>query len=257
MYRFIDLNQLEHVLDTKSFLLKLPSTWKDKYEGFPYAKLDCEEGKRKVQTYFARHGIGFNEDIIRILKTTVYCLCFTKCRESSAHWDAYYSHSDVVRIQVNKPNFCKEFCDGRFGVLKSVKYVVDTESEKFLMKTLKEIVLVKSARTVQTKPARGYLFKRARQFRWEEEVRYLLYDPLNLTIPDPASNQFVFNTNPSLNRTKLKEAISRGWRCENNELVTSVLVHPDASDVFCERVEKICENHEISFLGKSKMNDAP
>jgi hypothetical protein len=257
MYRFIDEKQLMMSLENKSFLVKLPLVWKDKWEGFPYSLLDNEAGKVKIQRYFERNGIPFEPGIISILKNTVYCLCFTKCSESSALWDTYYNHCDVVRIEVDKIQFRKELCDDHFTYLKPIEYVLEPNSEPFLMQTLKKIVRKKTHGMTKTQPIYGFIFKRRETFSWEKEIRFLWYRPSNLSIPVQNSNQTIFNLNPSLNKTEIESEVYRNWKCNTNKLIKSVLVHPDASMAFCEKIRKICDKHEIIFLGKSKMNDAP
>lgn len=258
LYRFINEEKLHNLFDTSSFELKLPLKWKDKWEGFPFELLDNEKGRLKVKQYLEKNNIPFHQDIITILKEAIYCLCFTKTDESEALWNAYYNHNSVVRIEIEKKNFISEFDSGNHSELTDVTYVKDSITESFLLKILSNII-ISTETGAKTFPMKGYTFKREKEYFWENECRFLFYETKNLTLERPDSGQQIFCTQANMNiggnSVPDKKVITMS--CPLNEMIKSVLVHPDADRSFCENIEKMCKSVGVYYLGKSTMNSPP
>lgn len=252
------MEQLCHLFDTCSFRLKRPQLWKDKWEGFPFELLDNEKGKENITRYLEKNKILFHADIITLLKETVYCLCFSKIGESEAHWNTYYKDTNVVRIEIEKQIFINEFAKENNSKIEDVTYFEESITESFLMKKLGTII-VPIPNGAKTFPMNGYTFKRKQQYGWEDECRFLLYDPRNLTLKRPGSGQIVFNTHPSMNiggDTVPDEKVIK-MECPINKMIVSILVHPDADECFCKEIEELCKEASVNYSGKSTMNNHP
>jgi len=258
LYRFINLEQLQNIFTSSSFRLKRPILWKDKWEGFPFELLDNIEGKKKVKQYLEENRIPFHQDIISILKDTIYCLCFSKTDESEALWNTYYRDACVVRVEIDRKKFLSEFNFGTHSELLDVAYVNDSITESFLMERLRTII-VPISNGAQTDPMKGYTFKRENAYKWEDECRFLFYDPKNLTLKRPGSGQQIFNTQPEMNidGASVPDEKVIEMPCPLNEMIISVLVHPDADNLFCKKIEEMCKNVCVNYSGRSTMNNPP
>lgn len=258
LYRFINIKQLDSLFTNNSLRLKRPVLWKDKWEGFPFELLDNEEGKQKVKHYLDKNEIHFHEDIITILKETIYCLCFSKTSESEALWNTYYDNTNVVRIEMKKQKIKKYLDFGAHSDLVDVSYVDCSITGAFLMEVLSTII-VPIQNGAKIFPIKGYTFKRKQQYNWENECRFICYDPSNLTLNRPGSRQKILHTQSSINiRTNSvpDEKVIK-LACPINELIGSVLVHPDSDKLFGNKIEKMCKNLGVNYLGKSTMNKPP
>ena len=94
------------------------------------------------------------------------------------------------------------------------------------------------------------------RFEWEKEIRHLCYDPNNLTFRDEGSRQLVFHTGrPAI--SEIPGSILKPISCPLNEIITSVLVHPEAKAGVSDLVEAICERSSLNFEGRSSLYSSP
>jgi len=75
----------------------------------------------------------------------------------------------------------------------------------------------------------------------------------------PSSGQRIFNTHANMNITgdSVPNKKMIPMSCPLNEMIESVLVHPDADKSFCIEIQAMCKNVGVNYLGKSTMNCPP
>jgi hypothetical protein len=256
IYRFVNFTQLQSLFNDGIFILRRPVLWEDKWEGFPFKILDNSSGRQKISEYFKQENIPFNRDIIAILKNTIYCLCFTKLAESETLWNTYYNHYEVARIEVNKDVFIKNFVVGIYREFLDVEYVPESQiTESYLLNLIISKIVFRDGIQTKTIPTNGYRFKIKERYQWEDECRFLIYEPKNLTMKSDHLKQKVFNIQPEMNLENgiIKDKIELKILKPLNEIIKSILVHPHASDSFCNKVKSMCKIAKVPYLGRSKI----
>lgn len=232
-------------------VLKRPQLWKDPYEGFPFRFLESEQGLLIVNDYFRQNDIFFYDDILSVLKDTIYCLCFTKTPESEAMWKSYNYNTQSLRLSFDFNEIYNIQVNNNYFNLVNVKYS-DKEMLKYDLRKYLKTIIYKKNNNIILKPYNGFIIKR-REFIHENECRLLFYNTNSLLGKNDITKTKIFY----LGETKIDHSIITDTyklnMIDNEISIKSVLLHPDYNDFDTNNISQLCSENNIEFLGKSKL----
>ena len=301
LYRFIPFQELVDICETPcKIVLKSPSLWDDNYEGYFYRKLMHEESMSEMfvrfNTLIKDSDLDIDGDlqinitnskqktILAMLRYStlyylIFCISWSKKRESDALWRIYNHNNKSLRISTKINNF------------KKIEYlnfnVVDYKTHLGLKKVLDEILV----RNINTNHLTFKLFMpfclKRKEFHHESEVRMFYFHKLptipilNLIRSDKHNAEdlnFIikgiktcFDESGSFITSNYKKLLSvylspfkdkensvvpielKKYNIAPKDIIDDVMVHPLASDYYVDIIEKYCERFKIDFLGKSKL----
>ena len=249
IYQTLEWRRLKEMLDRKRILFKNPLTYHDAWESFMFRKYVWEEGKDESQLQLTECGKNF------------YCSCWSVCDESDGIWNnrirgrsinKTYSkpHKSVdyqavkiettvgdLMVHLGLDKICplqdiwKNFRIGRVGYF-----------DEFKLRTFKEqsLSLIESRNAFSL----GYylpclimqsLFMKRKHFEYEQEVRLLLIDNIELKSLQRRKSGVFLQTNPC-------------------QWIHEVVVHPDCLEKDYKDIRNQLYQYGIDRVVKSPLS---
>ncbi|MES2050061.1 MAG: hypothetical protein V4447_16800, partial [Pseudomonadota bacterium] len=238
-------------------------TWHDPYEGFILKALRSIEGQNRIAKWLDRRGYlnlpsGDAMSILEYLHKTVHMQSWTKKEQSQAMWKLYHHIGETVRISTSVDKIKK--LEGILIVpIKYKKLTLDNELSHVFKRNKLEY---------------GEIFARkSKEYSHEEEIRLMSSIDLTLIKKAPLdilsfphetikeafqslvemgaiSNE---SLEDSMSDFRKKACIKRISIAGIDNFIESVMVPPDASNEFTEKVRLYCEANGLPFEGKSKL----
>lgn len=234
LYRYLPFHRFIQILFNKELTLISPSKWPDQYEQYWLKQLETEAGKEALQDY-AKQFNGDNtsnaekiEKLNSLICRNVYCLCFSKERDSEVLWNAHADNNRAIMIQTTEEKVL-HIADGYNATVQEVKYDLEQAD---MRKSFLEKFQIQKGSTSLIDVDDLFLHKR-KIFSYEQEIRFLVYG--------------YGNKGPVL---KLKAA-------NLTDLIDGVMVHPLADEAHVSLIEMLCSKFGIEFLGKSTVYEFP
>ena len=276
LYKYIGIDKFYNMLNEKCFYLVNPSKWDDPYENFilrafePKSERqhDIDYSDRLYMKVLKKCKARCEDDItvknmlaqIYYLSKTVFCTCMinenSEEREmgSDAMWRSYSNEKRSIRFEYDFDNILddKEYyeVEGEIIAAKEVNY--------------HEIDIDALIRTITSYDGDVYstLFYKRETFRYENEVRLIVPQTLNLFLSDKDSE--MFSKLPIDSRCDFVERFNDIFPVKVGEYkkikfdikkVKNVLIHPLAEESTIFIVKQMCEKFGLPEPKKSLLYD--
>ena len=228
--RYMSLQRFAEILFNKELTLVSPSLWNDKYESYISQIIQTEDGKSRLRDYLTRR---FNTDddknnemneFVQLVCNCTHCLCFSKDIDSEVMWNAYNFNNQTIMLKTTD----RKLQSIDYTIYTSVSDVEYDLEEHGIDEMCKQLEVKDECLSVKNSH-RFFLHKR-RCFSYENEIRIIYTAAQN------------------------KGKKTSSFPIDNlSEFIDGIMVHPLATDEYTALIEKICEDFEISFLGRSKI----
>lgn len=227
LYRYLSLQAFCELLYNKELTFKQPKKWPDQYEGYCYKLLETDEGKRKIDEIISRKVFPEKQkevikNTIRLLGSSLYCVCFSRNRDAEVMWNAYSYNKQAIMIEIDTIRLPDS---DPYPFECPVEYDLEDGVESFWETNLSKL----NHSAVFDQPHKALTHKR-KCFSYENEVRLIIQD-----ISNP-------------NEGKLKYPVDN-----ISMFITGVMVHPLATAEYTQMIETLCSVFSLHFLGKSKV----
>jgi len=269
LYRYTTRARLEEIVRTKELVFVSPSRWNDSCDGYVYAAMKTEVGRRVVHTALERNlkaeYVAASFNLLDAFDTSVFGLSWTRLSDDMAAWDSYARGDDVLRLEISRDSVLQLEDVGAFDVEYTNAVDLDREIEEIF-------------------PGAGQIFnheklvciKRA-GLSFEQEVR-LLTRPDFLEVERmanaPAGDKMLQGALHSAfadgqigaeeYHTGLKEISEADKHLATqkaisfvhiSDFISSVMFHPRAPGPSNESLAAFCAANGIQYLGRSKLDE--
>lgn len=262
IYRFISFESFVDLIQKRELAFINPTLWDDPYEGFIFAAMETETGKKRILNFLSKNFPKNQIPTLAILETfypNLFAQSWTKKDESDALWRIYSHGSKALRIETSLSKI-EELKKVR---AKDVIYVdkLDLHSElKGLFSNNGNTMELDKAITVKRSS-----FSHEKEVRLIHDIEQLILPPRNPKMEKlmPLALKALLEKG-EISRDEYKNGIKNLSPVHSDGIkhvpfghienfIQSVMVHPLAPDWYAETVKDFCTKNKIKFLGKSKL----
>ncbi len=225
--RYISFNRFCEMLFFKELSLVSPELWNDKYENYILQVLKAEDGAERLKNdiiiakEFSEEHATWLVNFIKMVCSSVRCLCFSRSYDSEVMWNAYNNNNQTImlvtddhRVESINPDF----------EIRIVKYDLEQIGYKSFLCTLPSHIDDSYLRNTYE------LFIHKREFfSYENEVRVI-------NLEDTKAPKVKSYPVPSL-----------------SDFISGVMVHPLADERYTLLIRKMCREFGLVFLGRSRI----
>lgn len=252
IYRFISFETFVDMIMKQSLTFVHPSLWDDPYELFFIKSKLIKEIDSVVSISTER----LIETILhQIITNKLYCQSWTKLNESDALWRIYNHNNTSVRIEIDLNDITKlenvetievKYLDAPYDLAENNSFydLISIKRKAFLHEH--EIRLVTHYKFNGTEDAREYV-KDYLKLSGESK----LYEDIEIDNISAEIERIISKLN--LNLENKTFSIYYG---HIDNFIKSVMLNPLAPEWFNDTLKMVCEQHEINYLGKSRLYNA-
>ena len=221
LYRYMNVKKFKDLCYTSSLVFVNPLVhWEDYREGPLFQNLKSGKGIKKLKKASMKYGAEEKEafKVIMSVAPRVRAQCWTHAKDDQGMWKEY--GNDGVMISASLEGLRKIPFTKRYDV----RYVDDPIS---IQEELDHIILEQGIHVSGL-----FLTKRRAEFAYEQEVR-------------------IFQTEGTVDCHDRPDMIDVSVNLKN--LISSVILHPNASTDTEEIVKNLCMNYGLRYDGKSSV----
>ena len=249
IHRIMSSREFEDLVVKKSMRFSNPSKiWSDEKEGYLFKQIRKLIAGETLDTPNLFQGISEIDCVsLRMTGPTSEAVAFAQswsvAEESKKMWEIY-SHDDrAIRVTTSWNSMGRlltECLKGRKEDIFEIKYY----DEKSLDEKILDGVLDYDPNGNRTISYENVLRKKTTNFAFEQEIRVFITGGSKVF-------SLVNERKPSEFPKIVCESI-RSLSLPMSEFISNVILHPSASDLYCQEIEKICAEEKINFSGKSR-----
>lgn len=273
LYRIISLENFIALLELNEEVYKLPSEWKDSFEGCALQFIDKKDNRRRFIEVLAKQYQG-NEHFIdaivdnyvkaEIVRFCCYAQCWSIKRESDALWNKFGIGNHAIQITSNTNIISKNLnALNQPYKMDKVQYDIDKKDEpynfmRFYQKGMdfKEQLFHKRPafrdegeyRIIITRNDYDSLFNnQLNKYRQELEKQYNSGNTLTV-------ESIIETINEVNDRHNIKTDTTLKIHIENvSKYISRVRVHPDAEPWYVDLVKRLCLKNRVRFDEQSPL----
>jgi len=264
IYRFDKLNHFEQIVRDKALTFVSPYCWPDKHEGFLFREVFSDSEMEKVRTAAEEmfRNTSFHKEtgnsivaLLTALRTTRLAQCWSKCGGNFTLWD-----NKDVRIEVHRED---------------ISHLSRVEARD--VEYLESITIEDGLRRLKLEPVAGgqthididsALLVKHTFFLPEHEVRLIIEEAENVNRDRRENIVFThiftqFYRQGKMNKEDYEKEILRLRLVDKKKVsfahvenfIKSVMLHPCASAETEMKVERLCKEYHLKYLGRWQPQD--